>query len=123
MSEETKKTFHESVGPLLETVLLKYKEKDLNKETCIEIYATLFETLTGLFEQTKMPLGNEAANYMVQQYYDGVLINGRQELDPSIFTQRAKVENIPTKELALLAVMFTGTEFRIDVMSEIKRRS
>ena len=54
---------------------------------------------------------------------DSISINDTQELDPNIFTQRAKLENIETKELALMAVMMSGTPFAIPFIHEVKRRS
>ena len=61
-------------------------------------------------------------NYLSQQYYDGVLINGHQELDPDIFTQRAKLDGISTEELTLLAVMLNGTDFAVPLIEEVKKR-
>jgi hypothetical protein len=52
-----------------------------------------------------------------------MLINGTQELDPNIFTQRAKLENIETRELALMALTLNGTDFTIPIIQEVKRRS
>jgi hypothetical protein len=56
-------------------------------------------------------------------YYDSVVVNGNQELDPTIFTQRAKIENIPTKQLALMATMMNGTPFGDIFIAAVKRRS
>jgi hypothetical protein len=52
-----------------------------------------------------------------------VQVNGGQELDPYIFTHRAKVTEINTKELALLATMLHGTDFSFPIIEEIKKRS
>jgi hypothetical protein len=117
--------FHETIGKLLE---LKLKpmigaDKDLNLVACVEIYTTIFETMVTLLTESGIPITNEAMNYLSQQYYDGVLVNGRQELDPEIFTQRAKLSEIETKELALLAMMLRGTDFMYPVVEEIKKRS
>jgi hypothetical protein len=118
------KTFHDSLARLLEAKLEPYKKKDLSRETCIEIYTTMFETITDLLQKTKAPLGNESANYIAQQYYDGLVINDKQEqLDPNIFTERAKIENIPIKEIAFLSMLLMGTDFRFPLIEEIKRRS
>lgn len=116
------KQFHLTFSKLLESKL-SLGDRMLNRTTCLEIYSSIFETLSELFKNTSMPLSNESANYVAQQYYDSVLINNTHELDPNIFTQRAKLENIETKELALLTMLFEGTDFRIPVMLEIKRRS
>jgi hypothetical protein len=56
-------------------------------------------------------------------YYDSININETQELDPNIFTQRASLKNIETKEIALMAVMLNGTEFAVPFISEVKQRS
>lgn len=121
---------HRTVSKLLETKLRPIiappegePKRDLNLVTCIEIYTTIFETLVEVVQEGGLPVTNEGMNFLAQQYYDGVLINGTQELDPEIFTQRAKVENIETKELALLAVILSGTDFALPILAEIKKRS
>ena len=96
---------------------------DLNLVACTDIYTTIFETLVEVVENAKIPIDNEAMNYLAQAYYDGVLINGRQELDPEIFSQRASLENIETRQLALLAVILFGTDFAKPIIAEVKRRS
>lgn len=115
--------FNETVSKLLTERLKTFNDKNLDLATCVEVYQVIFESLAEIFETTGAPLSNESVNYIAQQYYDAVLINGRQELDPNIFTQRAKLENIETKELALLGVMFNGTDFVMPVIEEIKKRS
>ncbi len=115
--------FNETITKLLTEKLKKYHDKNLDLVVCVEIYQTIFDSLVEIFETSKTGLTNEAMNYLAQQYYDAVLINGKEELDPNIFTQRAKMELIETKELALLAVMLSGTDFAIPVIQEVKRRS
>ena len=117
------KSFHESASKLLVEKLSKYKNDSLKRDTCILIYSTIFETLREVFEQSNAGIGNEALNWISQEYYDAIKINENQELDPNIFTQRAKLEEIGTKELALLAVMFKGTPFALPVVATIKKRS
>lgn len=115
--------FNDAVVQLLSEKLKKFKESTLDLVTCVEIYTMIFETLTELFDASNVGLSNEAMNYVAQQYYDGVLINDNQELNPNIFTQRAQLESIETKELAMLAVMVSGTEFAIPIIQAIKKRS
>lgn len=114
--------FNDVITRLLGEKLKQYNDKTLDLVTCVDIYQTVFNTLVEVFETAKTGLTNEAMNYLSQQYYDSIVINGHQELDPNIFTQRAKVENIATKELALLSVMVNGTDFAIPLIQEIKRR-
>ena len=117
--------FHQTISKLLGAKLqpLITEGRTLNLLACTEIYTTIFETLVECITTAEIPMTNEAMNYLAQQYYDGVLINGTQELDPDIFTQRAKLENIKTPELALLAVMLNGTDFALPIIAEIKKRS
>lgn len=114
--------FNEVITRLLTERLTVYKDKELNLVTCVEIYQTIFNVLVEVFETAGTGLSNEAMNYLAQQYYDAVSVNEREELDPNIFTQRAKMENIETKELALLAVMLNHTDFAVPLIQEIKRR-
>jgi len=123
MSAELAKTFHDAVSRLLGARLQKYQAESINVYTCVKIYQEIFDSLVDLFEQSNVELTNESMNYLAQQYYDGVLINNTQELDPNIFTQRAKLDGIETKEIALLAVLLSGTDFAMPLLLEIKRRA
>jgi hypothetical protein len=114
---------HESVSKLLTLRLEKYKNKSLNKETCIQIYSDIFDCFVDLFQESNIKIANESMNLLAQMYYESITINSNQELDPSIFEQRASVKNIETKELALLATMLSGTAFSGPFITEIKRRS
>lgn len=117
--------FNEVVSKLLGQKLsvLKKDEKSLNLVSCTEAYIIIFDTLVDVFKSSNVTFTNEAANYMAQQYYDAVLVNGNQELDPNIFEKRASLDNIDTKELALIAVMWSGCDFAIPVIQKIKQRS
>jgi predicted proteasome-type protease len=117
--------FHKAVSVLLTERMrpLTTGQHVLNASACIEIYTLIFDTLVELVAESGNPLTNEAVNYLAQQYYDAVQVNGGQELDPNIFTQRAKAENIATKELVLLSIMLSGTDFALPVIAEIKKRS
>jgi len=119
------RSVHNAISGLLAQKLKKFSDesKALNVLTCTQIYTEIFECISEIIKETEMPLCNESVNYIAQQYYDAVLINGNQELNPNIFTQRAKLENIQTKEIALLAMMFKGTDFSFPLLAEIKKRS
>jgi len=119
--------FHQVFSQLLGQKLKRFEPKgdeklDLNLVTCVEIYTEIFNTCVEVITGAEMEVTNEGMNYLAQCYYDGILINGIQELDPDIFTQRAKVENMDTEELTLLAVLLSGTDFALDVLQEIKKR-
>jgi hypothetical protein len=115
---------HQTVAKLLGAKLqpLITQERSLNLLACVEIYTTIFDTLVEVVTESQLAITNEGMNYLAQQYYDGVLVNGNQELDPDIFTQRARLEEIETKELAIIAVIFSGTDFALPVLQEIKKR-
>ncbi len=115
--------FNDAITRLLQEKLLPFKEKKPDTVTCVEIYQKIFDTLAEVITAASMPLDNEAVNYLSQQYYDAVVINQNECLDPNIFTQRAKLESIDTRQLALLAVMLSGTDFAVPIIHEVKRRS
>lgn len=114
---------HEAVSKLLATKLEKHKSRKLNRETCNLIYKDVFDCFVDLFQGAEIKLSNEAMNLVSQMYYDSISINGGQELDPNIFTQRASTKSVETKELAMLASFFSGTPFAAIFVGEVKRRS
>lgn len=119
--------FNEVITKLLTEKLKQHskKGKNLDLVACVDIYQTIFDCLVEVFKTAGIGLTNESTNYLAQQYYDSVIVNDHddhEELNPNIFTRRAKMENIETKELALLAVMLNHTDFAIPLIQEIKRR-
>lgn len=122
----TEHRFHDAVSTMLTAKLKQYAHQNYTETMCYEIYNVIFESLRDLFESSNVKILNESMNYVAQQYYDAIEIKTASsiiELNPNIFTQRAKLENIPTKEIALLAMMFKGTDFVYPLYEEIKRRS
>lgn len=117
---------HPTISKILEEKLKKVisSGSSLNSNVCIEFYNVIFNEIANLFEKSHITLTNEAMNYIAQMYYDAVSINDTEDgLDPSIFLQRANLKNLETREIALLALMFTNTPFCIPMIAEIKRRS
>lgn len=117
------KNIHESINMLLTSKLEKYRSKKLDASICIQIYQDIFETFVDVFQESKVSIGNEAMNMICQMYYDSITINGNQELDPNIFSQRASAKNVETKDLALMGSLFSNTPFAIPFIAEVKRRS
>jgi hypothetical protein len=117
------KNIKESIEKLLLPKLQKYKSGNLNTATCTAIYQEVFETFVDLFEGANVKVSNEAMNLVCQLHYDAITINGNQELDPNIFSQKASVKNVETKELAMLASLFSNTPFATPFILEIKKRS
>ena len=118
-----KKQIHDALSQLLSKKLEKHINSKLDKETCIAVYQDIFDTVLNVFRESQVDISNEAVNLVSQMYYDSVKINAREDLDPNVFTQRAKLENIATKELAMLASMFNGTPFGDIFVYSVKRRS
>ena len=120
------KNVHEVLSKLINDRLQRRLQQKLSRETCMEIYQDIFFTLSEVVKESGTPLDNEAVNLLAQMYYDAIDLQtsaGPMGLDPSIFTQRAKLENVPTKELALLGTMMNGTPFGDVFISAVKRRS
>ena len=128
-SQKSSETFHQAMTKLLErNINMMFKNenligKDLDKTACIRVYQTIFETTIELIQAGNIEISNESVNYLAQQYYDGALLNNGHELDPSIFSQRAKLDGVPTNELALLSVLLKGTDFMIPVVKMLKQRN
>lgn len=117
---------HETLSKLITDRLQRRVSQKLSKETCLEIYQDIFYTLSEVIREAGTPLDNESVNLLAQMYYDSISLStsaGPMELDPNIFTQRAKLENIPTNELALLGTMMNGTPFGDVFIGAVKRRS
>jgi hypothetical protein len=123
MSDREKFRFHDAVSAMLESKLARFVDRGPTTATFLEMYQVIFESLVELFQGSKIEINNESMNWLAQAYYDAVSINNNHDTDPNIFTQRAKLENIPTKELALLATMLNGTPFVIPLVAEVKKRS
>jgi hypothetical protein len=97
-------------------------DRDLDKSTCVEVYTVIFNCLADVLQQSNVRLDNESVNWIAQEYYGSLKINGKQEFDPNIFDKKAKLENIPSKELALMAMLLNGTDFSEDIILFLKRR-
>jgi len=121
MSSEQK--FNDVISKLLVERLNVYKNKPLTHAACLEIYQTIFNVISDVFQKTEIGITNEMMNYVAQCYYDCIQINQTQELDPNIFTQRAKLENINTDGLAFLATLLKGTDMFWPILAELKKRS
>lgn len=117
----------EAIDRALNARLKQFTSSTATRATCLQIYNEIFQCLVEVFEmfsdRSSVELTNEALNFLAQMYYDSIVINQNQELDPNIFTQRASVKNLETKELALLGLMFSGTELAIPFVQEVRHRS
>lgn len=121
-----KKNIQESVNTLLTEKLKKYVADKADKTTFTKIYEEIFYTFVDLFQESNAKMSNEAVNLISQMYYDSIVLQssaGPMELDPNIFDKRAKLEEVSTRELALLATMFRDTDYATICILEIKRRS
>jgi len=107
---------------LVNRMKLEFRDLSLNDDTCNRIYRTIFDTVVEVFVASNMKLSNEFVNYVAQQYYDAVAINGNNRLNPNIFTQRAKLDDINLTELRFMAIFFKDTDHIVPVIHELKRR-
>lgn len=113
---------HEVLVPLLEQKLKQFAGHDLNLHSCVLIYQEIFGTISDIVINAGVQISNEAVNYIAQQFYDGAKINNKHVLDPNIFTQRAKLENIETEELKVVALLLKGTDFLPPIVTALKKR-
>lgn len=123
MTQE-KKRLVEIIFDIINERLKIFKDEKLSSEaTCSRIYQAIFNAVTEILTKSKLKLSNDAANYMAQQLYDAVTINEQIQLNPNIFTKRAKLTDLTTAELAIVGTMFSGDPLAIPVIQEIKKRS
>lgn len=119
----SQKNISDSINKLLESKLTKYVDSKIDSVTCSSIYVDVFDTLVNVFKNSNIQISNEAVNLLAQIYYDTISINDNSELDPNIFDRKAKLDDVSTKELALLAVLYRGSPFYEIFVYEIKKRT
>ena len=124
MLEQNKK-LQQALQGMLNSALSEFKGKSLDKDVCVQIYVSLFTTVNELVYAVK-PLRNgldeKCVNFIAQAYYDMIEVNG-QTLDPSVFTTRVFAKDLDNKQLALAALLLTGTPVMAEILSVIKKRS
>lgn len=103
--------------------LIRERGESLNIATCLEVYQTIFTLIENVLLGSNTGASNETANYIAQSYYDNVAVNDREGLNPHIFTQRAKLENIESRDLIVLLAFFRGTDAVKPIIAELKRRN
>lgn len=120
-----KPNFHQAFSKLLGQNLKKYTidNRPLDKQACVGIYQTIYETIISILENAEITITNEAVNFVAQCYYDGILINNTHELDPNIFDKRAKLENIHNKDLVTMLALLDGTDFKLQIIQTLKQRN
>lgn len=126
ITQEKQKTITEAIDKLLAARLQIFVNDSLNDKVFMEIYVMIFNTFVEVFQQANVQLSNEAMNYVAQQYYDMLSFNDSVELkaNPNIFDKRAKLEDIKTPDIALLATFFRDSpHLYIPMYKEIKKRS
>jgi hypothetical protein len=125
MSGNEYSKFHDVISKLIIDRTQIFFDRSPTRAVCTEIYQSIFNVITDVFDKSGAGITNEMMNYIAQSYYDAITLNGKedQELDPNIFEKRAKLENIDTKGLAFLALLFKGTDFAVPVLHAIKKRN
>lgn len=113
---------YETVTLLLQTKLQKFKNTTLTDGVCIEIYNEIFKTLVDIIKASDLKLTNESTNYISQTIYSAVELNKNCHLNPNIFTELAKLENIEKIDLLKIAMFLQGSDFLADVVNELKKR-
>lgn len=108
---------------MLNEQLKIFKGKTLNRGTLLELYTTIFNLCSDIFIQSKVELSNEAVNMVAQLYYEDININHRQGVDEQIYTQRAKLENIPNHELVLMTKLWKDHPYGQIFVQALKKRS
>jgi len=123
----THKQIEDAVKRAIEAKLQKHRGHDpSDKESCTLIYQDIFlalQEIVLMIPTLKNGITDKGINFVAQAYYDMVSINGRDELNPNIFTERVKHDDMPTSELALCGVLLHGTPVLAEIVAVIKKRS
>jgi len=117
-----KKTFHDIFSDQLRLILGKYRDDRLNDSTCSLIYQDIYQQLLEVLKGSSLNVHQDTVNWLSQQYYDGIKINGNSSLNPNIFRKRPNLTDLPTKDLVVLLAMTQKTGFARDVAEELKKR-
>lgn len=115
-----------SIDEVLSNLITAKLQRFLNSPAggnSLQVYNEIFSTLETVVTNSNINICNESLNYFAQTFYDSVTINGSEGLDPNIFTKKAKLENIDSKNLKYLLILLKGTTFSIPVIQELKRRN
>jgi hypothetical protein len=114
----------EPVNRALTERLQVFAGRSLTRTTCMEIYQTMFNTLVDIFSMSKSGISNESVNFVAQALYECITLNNHDDsLDPTIFTQKASLKNVPMSDLVMLSVMFREHFIATEALAEIKHRS
>jgi hypothetical protein len=124
MNEEhnKKQQVFDAISKMIEQKLFVYKNESINPLICLKIYQEIFSTFTEVLNNSKIQISNEALNYVAQLFYDMVKINNNKELDPNIFTQRASLDNVETKDLKIIITILKGSPVALIPFEELKKR-
>lgn len=118
----TTSSFSTLMDEMIQNRLQLFVDRKVDRQTMMEIYATIFNTVSDVFASSNVNLSNEAVNLAAQVYYDDLDINGRNEVDSEIFTRRAKPENVPNHELVVLTMLWKDHPNGQVFLRELKRR-
>jgi hypothetical protein len=122
---ETQK-FNKSVFDLLNERLKKYVKESLSRDVYISIYGDIFLSLQEIVlnvPQLAKIISHDGMNFLAQAYYDMILLNGHQPLDPNIFSKRIYASDLSTQELHVLMPLFAETPIAQEIYVTLKKRS
>lgn len=102
--------------------LLFTEHLKVDDSTASRVYQAIFNVFEEVLGNAKLKITNEAMNYVAQMYYDTIEYAPGQGFNPNIFTQRAKLENIPTSDILILVTVLKGSIFAVPLFHEFKRR-
>lgn len=116
-------SFSNMMSEMLTERLTVFKGKTANRQTMMELYTTIFNLTADIFIQSKVELSNEAVNLIAQLYYEDCSINNRNEIDDTVYTKKAKLENIPNHELVIMTKLWKDHPYGQLFVETLKKRS
>jgi Na+(H+)/acetate symporter ActP len=125
MSQSVDK-LNETVSKLLVERLQKYSKKDLNDQTCVQIYQEIFLSIQEVVLEIPTiakDITHDCVNYIAQAFYDLTEINHTQELNPNIFDKRVRANELSNRDLLFASMFLKGTQIMPEIIVTLKKRS
>lgn len=116
----------EVIDKLLVDRLSKFISSSPTDAVCLEIYLEIFKTIEEIILNVPKfaeKATHDCVNFIAQAYYDMILLNNSETLNPNIFDKRVKVSDLSNTDLVLCSPFLQGTDVFAEIAITLKKRS
>lgn len=124
VSPEAKRAaeFQSSILTIINDRLQVLLKRDINSALFLEAYQIIFGAVSEVMQTANAGVSNDFVNFVSQHIYDCISIGGDQRMDPNIFTQRARIEDLSTGEILLAIPLMLSDVAAADLIRAVKGR-